>query len=1061
MAARVSFSWLSKVVGAALALLASAAPSLAQQNPFDPAWFPRQPPLPGDVRLQPPAGRADLVTPDQVLNSAFLLPYVTGNGAGGPPDPSSACGPRGILSISNTTVSYCAKNGNPYYSVLRSTFFGPNQVPDSYVDPRVLYDPQSARFFVMTLEVPLCDPNGPPPPPSSTFHAYVRIAVSLNDHPTHVTDWMQRTFDVTKVENAGSGESHYAPDYPGMAVDATCLTVTANYFEMPLPCRLSQHGVGIITFSKVALLAGTAAPLITWSDGLGEFALSPVSDLWGGLGGSTTYFVEWPSGVSNALRVWALSDPLRARTLSFTTIVIPDHGFASPNMGVPQCPHSSGATADLRSWAGTAQGIAQWADGSIWFCGTGTVGGLRTRVHYYRLALDGFPAGTPVLQEAGVIDGGADVWNFSPSIAPSPTGALGIVFTQSSATMCPRMMAALRPAGATAFLDPVAVASSPEFYGDFDAALDLIKWGDYAAVSVDPIDGSFWMAHMAGTTDQIYPPSGALPRNRQWLGNLMFDDLSSGWPASGRLVRRGQTAVENLKLTSDGQAGVFAYWTDERSTGAGTVDDRVLRIGNAGDIAPGWTTNGTFDGKSSSQCQGAILPDGAGGAFVVRGYGANLFVDRRSANGQSPWPGQVQVGTGITSYRAAADGASGVILSCARSGQGISVQRVTTAGVLAWSPPPIVSSLSAPSEIAPDGAGGAFVSWTSSGHVFVKRVLGTGFVDPSWPANGVDLGPSALSKLVQDGTGGLFVVYFRSTDLYAVRLTSAGATAPGWTGGKSLVVAAGAQFEHVAAGDGAGGLLVAWTDGRDVATTDNDIYVTRLDANGERAAGWAADGTRVCGAIGAQRRPALAEDGAGGALVTWIDARATPDCTGPGCGEDVYWSRVLATGSVDPSFPADGKPVSVAPGDQADPLIVRPGTGTAFVAWLDGSLVPDGDPAWVTQVLAQRLDYDVTLAAPPPVLVDGLSRPEPNPAGEFARVFASLAQTHPGGRVAVDVFDITGRLVRKLYSGPAVAGRTAIVWDLKSAAGAAMHSGLYFIRLTSPSGVFTRGVVVR
>jgi hypothetical protein len=112
-------------------------------------------------------------------------------------------------------------------------------------------------------------------------------------------------------------------------------------------------------------------------------------------------------------------------------------------------------------------------------------------------------------------------------------------------------------------------------------------------------------------------------------------------------------------------------------------------------------------------------------------------------------------------------------------------------------------------------------------------------------------------------------------------------------------------------------------------------------------------------------------------------------------------------------------------------------------------------------VLAQRLDFDVTVATPPQVLVDGLSRPEPNPAGESARVFASLAQTHPGGRIAVDVFDITGRLVRKLYSGPAVAGRTAIVWDLKSTAGAAMHSGLYFIRLTSPSGVFTRGVVVR
>src|SRR5262249_32666914 len=155
----------------------------------------------------------------------------------------------------------------------------------------------------------------------------------------------------------GDVEHHFAPDYPGMAVDATCLTVTANYFEMPLPCRPVQRGVGIYTLSKAALLAGNASPLVTVSEGLGEFTLSPVSDLWGGLSGATTYFVEWPNGLSNALRVWALSDPLGTRTLTFTSIVIPDHGLAHVNIGVPQCAPASGDPKSLRSWSGTAQGI--------------------------------------------------------------------------------------------------------------------------------------------------------------------------------------------------------------------------------------------------------------------------------------------------------------------------------------------------------------------------------------------------------------------------------------------------------------------------------------------------------------------------------------------------------------------------------------------------------------------------------------------------------------------------------------------------------------------------------
>jgi hypothetical protein len=342
----------------------------------------------------------------------------------------------------------------------------------------------------------------------------------------------------------------------------------------------------------------------------------------------------------------------------------------------------------------------------------------------------------------------------------------------------------------------------------------------------------------------------------------------------------------------------------------------------------------------------------------------------------------------------------------------------------------------------------------------VKHVQSTGVVDPAWPSGGVDLGASNGSKLIPDGSGGVYVVYAALSDLYAIRLASTGAAAAGWAGGKALVVAAGAQSEQVAVGDGSGGLLIAWTDARDDAISGTDIYVTRFDANGNRSSGWLAQGTRVCGAPGAQRRPSLAADGDGGALVTWIDGRSDLECSGVGCGQDIYWSRVVSTGALDPNVIADGNAVSTQVGDQSDPLIIRAAAGTAIVAWLDGSLVPDGDPAWVTQVVAQRIAFDAVTGVRPS-FVSALGRPQPNPAGESTRLQLTLAEAHPGERVDVDVFDISGRAVRGLYSAPAVAGTSLVEWDLRSSAGARVPAGLYFVRMRYPGGVFTRGVIVR
>lgn len=74
---------------------------------------------------------------------------------------------------------------------------------------------------------------------------------------------------------------------------------------------------------------------------------------------------------------------------------------------------------------------------------------------------------------------------------------------------------------------------------------------------------------------------------------------------------------------------------------------------------------------------------------------------------------------------------------------------------------------------------------------------------------------------------------------------------------------------------------------------------------------------------------------------------------------------------------------------------------------------------------------------------------EPMVLPPFPNPFASgtsLAITHPGGAMQVDVFDVTGRLVRTLATGPREAGQYTVVWDGRDRGGLRTAPGMYFFR---------------
>ena len=89
-------------------------------------------------------------------------------------------------------------------------------------------------------------------------------------------------------------------------------------------------------------------------------------------------------------------------------------------------------------------------------------------------------------------------------------------------------------------------------------------------------------------------------------------------------------------------------------------------------------------------------------------------------------------------------------------------------------------------------------------------------------------------------------------------------------------------------------------------------------------ANWVQDGVVLCNWTWHQHAPTITSDGAGGAIVTWMDYRS-------GNNYDIYAQRVNASGSV--QWTANGVALCTATGDQLYPTITSDGAGGAIVTW--------------------------------------------------------------------------------------------------------------------------------
>jgi MYXO-CTERM domain-containing protein len=271
-----------------------------------------------------------------------------------------------------------------------------------------------------------------------------------------------------------------------------------------------------------------------------------------------------------------------------------------------------------------------------------------------------------------------------------------------------------------------------------------------------------------------------------------------------------------------------------------------------------------------------------------------------------------------------------------------------------WDPPH--NQFVAPPGVA-DGAGGAIYVWVDTRNdnpdLFAQRVDSVGA--PVWTMHGIALtsaeGAEIRPAIIGDGAGGAIIAYAEGPNspdymiyshIRAQRVNASGQKLWG-NEGVWLTQAAGGQMRPMLVSDGAGGAIVAWNDYRNGAS---DVYAQRVSASGTPM--WQTDGVSVSSAVRSQFDPALAEDGSGGAFVTWVDAR-----TGYWA---IYAQRIDSSGAS--LWQADG--MQIAPANDDGPNVVPDGAGGAIIAWNDfRNLPPDPSGATVMdrcEIYATRVD---------------------------------------------------------------------------------------------------------
>ncbi len=241
-------------------------------------------------------------------------------------------------------------------------------------------------------------------------------------------------------------------------------------------------------------------------------------------------------------------------------------------------------------------------------------------------------------------------------------------------------------------------------------------------------------------------------------------------------------------------------------------------------------------------------------------------------------------------------------------------------------------------EVSNDSLGVPITAIDARGVAFdlrARRITAAGVVDTLWRPDSTQVRALAQPlgfQRVSDGDGGWFVAWIDERngdpDIYLQRFVPGDTVAADWPKEGLLVGGGpGSQYHPTVAPDGMGGIYLAWEDYRGL--TSGDIYAARITSAGSLANGWPEGGLAVCATPDAQVLPSIAAS-VDGAYVSWLDRRSG--------GQELWLQRLQGNGESSPPWPQGGIPVAPADSSVTAATIGQASSGKLIALWqCDGS----------------------------------------------------------------------------------------------------------------------------
>jgi hypothetical protein len=401
---------------------------------------------------------APLATP--VIGVTNFIGHIQSQGLR-PPDTHGAVGVTHFVQVTNSHIDMWTRQntaGLPLAkSVTLATFF--NYTAQVLFHPRVVYDSTWNRWIVTAEAFP----------ESATVQRFF-IAISTSFDPT-------RPFFVYNLNVNFFGNNNFF-DFPQLGMDQDALLFTANIFN-----GNTFLGADFFAAAKARLYNGLGFSVPVFTGLVGTLAPPIVLDQ-----NASTFLIAAPASGTTLSKYTATNTSKAGVSLTGPVSI------TVPSYSVPPDAHQPGTTKLLETSDSRFVNASTQSGNDLWQTHTIALGSFPSP-KFYRLNTS-----TNTVSQSGFYFGSATSDDFNASIAANGAGDCFVTFTSTDASVGSNAQVRLSgklsadagiAAGPTAF-------TSPTFY--HPSADNPERWGDYSAVTIDPLGGAWLVNEIEGGT---------------------------------------------------------------------------------------------------------------------------------------------------------------------------------------------------------------------------------------------------------------------------------------------------------------------------------------------------------------------------------------------------------------------------------------------------------------------------------------------------------------------------------------------------------------------------------